>query len=119
MIGGGGGDVCGGIISAEADAQIQRLSQDVTTLKNDKLDLLRQNVVSSQSKTFSCINWLVNTLLFSAFRLASVKSNTCASTNSRCKAIWQRLAKRFCDYAICSTHSIQCRQCKITATTKT
>lgn len=32
--------------SAEAEARIERLVQDVTTLKNDKLDLLRQNVVS-------------------------------------------------------------------------
>lgn len=35
-----------GMNSADSEAQIQRLSQDVTTLKNDKLDLLRQNVVS-------------------------------------------------------------------------
>lgn len=89
-----------GMNSAETEAQIQRLSQDVTTLKNDKLDLLRQNVVSllKHISTRSIVFITLVSLLDD--RLANEKSNTCVSTSYPCKAIWQRLAKRFCDFAI-------------------
>lgn len=101
MISGSGIDMIGLINSAEAEAQIQRLSQDVTTLKNDKLDLLRQNVVSFTLR-FKNNNQRILTLLFIIFvnRLAREKSNICENTNSHCKVIWRQLAKKFCDYAI-------------------
>lgn len=93
-----------GVLSvAEAALQIDGLTQEVTQLKNDKLHLLQENVVSVDALTppISHLGSDINhDCDFS--RNVKARSSCAASTSNLCRAIWWPLARRYCDCANCS-----------------
>lgn len=57
---GGGGSVAGSL--ADASVQIDGLAQEVTQLKNDKLHLLQENVVSGRGSSLK-FRWIIYLVL--------------------------------------------------------
>lgn len=109
------------MVPPEANIQIEGLKHEVTRLKCDKLDLLRQNVVSillveclqrftrrlkglhfctlSRNLFFESWHWPFCFRLNS--RHAKGTLNDYANVNCHYKGIWLQRAKKFYDYVIC------------------
>lgn len=88
--------------------EVEELSKEVTKLKNDKLDLLRQNVVSVVC-TPHCINCSTNSPSFlpihSTFRHVSEISNDFVNASYHFRATFPQQVRKLCDYAKCYTTS--------------
>lgn len=83
--------------------EVEELKQEVTKLKCDKLDLLRQNVVSwRRCRRSMCID--SNALVF-VHRHANVISSDSASENFHSKVTSRPPARRSCDSASCCRSS--------------
>lgn len=82
--------------------EVEELKQEVTKLKCDKLDLLRQNVVSwRRCRRSMCIDFNRDFV----HRHANVISSDSASENFHFKATFRPPARRSCDSASCSRSS--------------
>lgn len=80
--------------SNETVVIIENLRQEVTRLKCDKLDLLRQNVVSTESNQYIFFNISLKAPLFFR-RPVNVTLNVYVNGNFRCKEIWPQPERKF------------------------
>jgi hypothetical protein len=77
--------------------EIDDLKQEITKLKCDKLDLLRQNVVSNGEKNCREFLSLIYRSTFHFLRHVSAILRGCGSTSCRCRATLRPRAWRSCD----------------------
>lgn len=86
--------------------EVEDFKQEITKLKCDKLDLLRQNVVSYTDADNHVTEPLTQFQIFPLYyRHVNVISSDSESVNFHFKATFRQRAKKFCDYANCSKNS--------------